>query len=91
MNKGAKFYRCDFQVHSPRDIAWTGARYGVNPEQVEGLTQEDKQQIDDNRNQFCKEYLDKISSAGINAIAMTDHHDVVFVQLDLQEKVGQFF
>ncbi|AYN66477.1 hypothetical protein D1013_03310 [Euzebyella marina] len=80
MNKGAKFYRCDFQVHSPRDIAWTGARYGVNPEQVEGLTQEDKQQIDDNRNQFCKEYLDKISSAGINAIAMTDHHDVVFVQ-----------
>ncbi|MCI5057857.1 MAG: AAA family ATPase [Flavobacteriales bacterium] len=80
MNKGAKFYRCDFQVHSPRDIAWTGARFGVNPEQVEGLTQEDKQQIDDNRNQFCKEYLDKISSAGINAIAMTDHHDVVFVQ-----------
>ncbi|AKA35383.1 TrlF family AAA-like ATPase [Flagellimonas lutaonensis] len=80
MNKGAKFYRCDFQVHSPRDIAWTGSRFGVSEEQVEGLTQEDKQQIDDNRNQFCKEYLDKISSAGIDAIAMTDHHDVVFVQ-----------
>lgn len=80
MNKGAKFYRCDFQVHSPRDIAWTGARFGVNADQVESLTQEEKQQIDDNRNQFCKEYLDKISSAGINAIAMTDHNDVVFVQ-----------
>ncbi|WP_276388266.1 TrlF family AAA-like ATPase [Eudoraea chungangensis] len=80
MDKGAKFYRCDFQVHSPRDISWTGARFGVNTEQVAGLTQTEKQKIDDDREQFCKEYLDKISNAGIDAIAITDHHDVVFVQ-----------
>ncbi|WP_282165088.1 TrlF family AAA-like ATPase [Cellulophaga baltica] len=80
MDKGAKFYRCDFQVHSPRDIAWTGARFGVNVEQIASLTQAEKQEIDENRKQFCKEYLDKISKAGIDAIAMTDHHDVVFVQ-----------
>ena len=60
MDKGAKFYRCDFQLHSPRDIAWTGARFGVNAEQIADLTQIEKQQIDENREQFCKEYLDKI-------------------------------
>ncbi len=80
MDKGAKFYRCDFQVHSPRDISWTGVRLGVNTELVAGLTQTEKQKIDDDREQFCKEYLDKISKAGIDAIAITDHHDVVFVQ-----------
>ncbi|NVN17588.1 MULTISPECIES: TrlF family AAA-like ATPase [Flavobacteriaceae] len=80
MDKGAKFYRCDFQVHSPRDINWTGARFGVNAEQIANLSQIEKQEIEDNREQFCKEYLDKISNSGINAIAMTDHHDVVFVQ-----------
>ncbi len=24
MDKGALFYRCDFQVHTPRDLRWTG-------------------------------------------------------------------
>ena len=27
MDKGARFYRCDFQVHSPRDLAWKGTHY----------------------------------------------------------------
>jgi len=26
MDKGAHFYRCDFQVHTPRDISWNGER-----------------------------------------------------------------
>lgn len=26
MNKGTRFYKCDFQVHSPRDINWNGER-----------------------------------------------------------------
>ena len=26
MDKGAHYYKCDFQVHSPRDINWTGTR-----------------------------------------------------------------
>ncbi len=31
MDKGAHFHRCDFQVHSPRDLNWHGGsvtRYG---------------------------------------------------------------
>lgn len=26
MDKGAHFYKCDFQVHTPRDINWNGER-----------------------------------------------------------------
>jgi len=26
MDKGAHFYKCDFQVHTPRDINWVGDR-----------------------------------------------------------------
>lgn len=25
MDKGAHFYKCDFQVHTPRDENWSGA------------------------------------------------------------------
>lgn len=80
MNKGAKFYKCDFQVHSPRDTAWTGERFGVRTPDLEKLSEEDKKDIIERREQFCKEYLEKIRNAGLNAIAMTDHHDVTFVK-----------
>lgn len=80
MNKGAHFYRCDFQVHSPRDMAYTGNKYGLNPEEIENITPEQKEKITLEREQFSKEYLQKIREAGLNAIAMTDHHDVVFVK-----------
>jgi type III restriction enzyme len=80
MDNGAHFYRCDFQVHSPRDIAYTGNKYGLNPEEIENITPEQKERIILEREQFSKEYLQKIRDAGLNAIAMTDHHDVVFVK-----------
>lgn len=80
MDKGAHFYRCDFQVHSPRDIAYTGNKYGLNPDEIKNITPEQKEKIISDREQFSKEYLQKIRDAGLNAIAMTDHHDVVFVK-----------
>ena len=80
MDKGAHFYKCDFQVHSPRDIRWTGAKFGVKPENISALSQEDKLKIGNDRIQFAKEYLEKVRNAGLNAIAVTDHHDVVFVK-----------
>jgi len=57
MDKGAHFYRCDFQVHSPRDRAWTGQKFGVDANAVASLTTEQKKQITDDRIQFAKEYL----------------------------------
>lgn len=81
MDKGAHFYRCDFQVHTPRDRNWTGNKFGVKQTEVETLTPELKKQITEDRKQFAKEYLEKIRNAGLNAIAITDHHDVVSVKL----------
>lgn len=93
MDNGAHFYRCDFQVHSPRDKNWTGKKFGVNPNAFEALIDEEKQQITDERIQFAKEYLLKARSAGLNAIAITDHHDVVSVKLirKVAEEENQVF
>jgi type III restriction enzyme len=81
MDKGAHFYRCDFQVHTPRDIRWTGKKIGVSSNEVTTLSEEQKEQIQNDRIQFAKEYLDKIRLIGLNAIAITDHHDVTFAKL----------
>lgn len=80
MDKGAHFYRCDFQVHSPRDRGWAGNTFGYNQEEMEAATPEQQKQIIDDRIQFSKEYINKIRTAGLNAVAITDHHDVVFVK-----------
>lgn len=80
MDKGAHFYRCDFQVHSPRDRAWTGRKFGVETTSVASLTAEEKEHITEERIQFAKEYLEKARNAGLNVIAITDHHDVVSVK-----------
>jgi type III restriction enzyme len=80
MDNGAHFFRCDFQVHTPRDRQWTGNKFGVNQDELESLTQEQKERITADRIQFSKEYLEKIRNAGLNAVAITDHHDVVSVK-----------
>lgn len=81
MDKGAHYYKCDFQVHTPRDINWTGAKFGYHSNQITGLTGEAIEELSNNRKQFAKEYLDKARTAGLNAIAITDHHDVVFSKI----------
>lgn len=81
MDKGAHFYRCDFQVHSPRDRAWTGNKFGVAAAAVAALTADEKKQITDDRIQFAKEYLEKARNKGLNVIAITDHHDVTSVKI----------
>ena len=63
------------------DRNWTGKQIGVNPDALETLTAEPKKQITDDRIQFAKEYLLKARNAGLNAIAITDHHDVVSAKL----------
>ena len=62
MDKGAKFYKCDFQVHSPRDINWTGAA-AVTPEE---------------RATYAAEFIAACRSCGLDSVAITDHHDTVF-------------
>jgi len=81
MDKGAHFYKCDFQIHTPRDIQWNGKKIGVSDNEVSSLTDEQKEQINNDKRQFAKEYLEKIRLAGLNAIAITDHHDVTFAKI----------
>lgn len=62
--EGAHFYRCDLQVHTPRDLAWTGG---------ERVT-------DDERNDYATRLVQACRARGLQGIAITDHHDMAFVR-----------
>jgi type III restriction enzyme len=62
MDKGAHYYKCDFQVHTPRDANWHGA---------EALTPAE-------RKAYAEELIQACRTKGLNAIAITDHHDFAF-------------
>ena len=63
MDKGAHFYSCDFQVHTPRDRQWRG----------------DKATTPAERNDYAIEFVLSCREKSINAVAITDHHDLTFV------------
>lgn len=63
MDKGAHFYRCDFQVHTPRDLRWTG------PDAT----------TDDERLTYGRKLVAACRERGVQAVAITDHHCMTFV------------
>lgn len=62
MDKGAHFHRCDFQVHSPRDCNWAGER----------------PHSDSERTGYAKRFITACRERGLDAVAITDHHDICF-------------
>jgi type III restriction enzyme len=62
-DKGAHFHRCDLQVHTPRDLSWTGS---------DSVTEEERRNYAACLVQACRE-------RGLQGIALTDHHDMVFI------------
>lgn len=62
MDNGAHFYKCDFQVHTPRDARWAGG------EAVK----------DNDRKAYAEELILACRQKGLGAIAITDHHDLAF-------------
>jgi type III restriction enzyme len=62
-DKGAHYYRCDFQVHSPRDLKWSGAC--------------PTSEVD--RAAYAAKLVEACRAKGLNAIAITDHHDMAFI------------
>jgi len=72
MDKGAHFYKTDFQIHSPRDTHWVG----------DGITKwpKGKPVLDEERLSFARGFIKKCRELGIQAIGITDHHDVCFVK-----------
>jgi hypothetical protein len=73
MDKGAHFHSCDFQVHSPLDGRWKG----------QGNAGED------DRRQYAKKLVDACRSAGLQAVAITDHHEMGFIQLIRQAALSE--
>jgi chromosome segregation protein len=65
MDKGAHFFNCDFQVHSPRDRQWQGARPSTLNEKRE----------------YAREFVEACRRKGVSAVAIADHHDMSFVPL----------
>jgi chromosome segregation protein len=62
MDKGAHFYRCDFQCHTPRDTNWTGKR----------------PQNEVERKTFADLFVAGCRKKRLDAVAITDHHDLCF-------------
>lgn len=62
-DKGAHYHRCDFQVHSPRDLQWNGGNHVTEAERMA----------------YAARLVEACREKGLNAIALTDHHDMAFV------------
>lgn len=62
MDIGAIYRRCDFQVHTPRDHKFSGAEYISDAE----------------RKVYSKRFIESCRSKQLHAVAITDHHDLVF-------------
>ena len=63
MDQGAHFFRCDFQVHTPRDRAWTGP---------DAVTVEE-------RGRYADQFVAACRERGLHAVAITDHHCMTFL------------
>jgi len=64
MDQGNHYQKCDLQVHSPRDRGWKGSDCVS----------------DDEREAYSKAFVKECREAGVNAVAITDHHDMVFFE-----------
>ena len=70
MHPGATWKKVDFQIHTPRDPQWQGSPHiaGGTPEK------------EDARMQWAKGFVGECIERGLDAIAITDHHDFCFVE-----------
>lgn len=63
-DKGAHFFRCDLQVHTPRDVNWMGSACVT----------------DDERSAYAAQLVQACRNRRLHGIAITDHHDMAFVE-----------
>lgn len=61
-DSGAHFHRCDLQVHTPRDLNWSGKTPASEVE----------------RGDFATAFVQACRDKGLDAVAITDHHDFAF-------------
>ena len=63
-DRGAHFFRCDLQVHSPRDQRWVGSDCPTDEERLG----------------YAGRLIQACRERDLNGIAITDHHDMGFVE-----------
>ena len=73
MNKGARYFKCDFQVHTPRDLQFTGQPYVS----------------DDDRKTYSENFIKSCREKKIDAVAITDHHDLYFYKYIRQASLDE--
>ncbi|MHC4132330.1 MAG: TrlF family AAA-like ATPase [Planctomycetota bacterium] len=66
MDKGAHFFKTDFQIHTPRDRYWSG---GTRPNTLQ------------EKYAYACEFVEKCRERNIDAVGITDHHDINFIPL----------
>jgi len=64
MDKGNHYHKCDLQIHTPRDRDWKGGACVT----------------DEEREKFSRNFIKECREAGLTAVAITDHHDMVFFE-----------
>jgi type III restriction enzyme len=63
MDSGAHYFKTDLQVHTPRDAGWKGNR----------------PVSDEDRERFARSFVSACRAKGLQAVAITDHHDVALL------------
>lgn len=76
----ASWRKCDFQVHTSRDPNWAGDRpVGLGEVIQETGAQATAQDVDAARRQWASEFIDQCVAKGLEAVALTEHHEMVMV------------
>jgi type III restriction enzyme len=85
----AHWRKCDFQVHTPRDPNWTGTRpVGLGEPILATGAKANPQDVDAARMQWAKEFLNQCIVKGLQAVALTDHHEMIMVPY-VQKEIEQ--
>ena len=76
----AYWRKCDFQIHSPRDPNWTGQRpAGLSNADSETDAPATTTSVEAERTKWANAFVDQCVSRSLQAIALTDHHEMVMV------------
>ncbi|WP_083686586.1 TrlF family AAA-like ATPase [Rhodoferax koreensis] len=76
----AHWRKCDFQVHTPRDPNWVGAR-PLGADEIDPATGADatREALEASRRQWAEIFVDTCVAKGLQAVAITDHHEAVML------------
>ena len=78
--KYASWRKCDFQVHTPRDPNWTGDQpVGIGETIRATRAEATGDDVDAARAHWANAFVKQCITKGLEAVALTDHHEMVMV------------